>query len=126
VFERSHAGACSFCAKPRAVVGVANRTPAICAACVQLCLAISAPDPDPPPRAAPPFSLDDLDAVGRARVRADVERLRRLVGVAPTDDVCSFCGAARRAVAKLVSGPGVFICDRCVRDASAISRTMPP
>ncbi len=36
---------------------------------------------------------------------------------------CSFCGQARRAVRKLISGPRVFICDSCVltciRTASA-------
>jgi len=128
-FEVSRADACSFCAKPRAtLVGAVGRTPAICDACLQLCLVIGAPDPEPPLRATPPFSLDDLDPAGRARVKADAERLRRLVAerrAAPTDDVCSFCGASRREVAKLISGPGVFICAPCARDAAAISRTMP-
>jgi ATP-dependent protease Clp ATPase subunit len=27
---------------------------------------------------------------------------------------CSFCGSKRREVRKLISGPRVFICDRCV------------
>lgn len=27
---------------------------------------------------------------------------------------CSFCGKGRREVRKLISGPGVFICDECV------------
>lgn len=27
---------------------------------------------------------------------------------------CSFCGRESRAVAKLISGPGVYICDTCV------------
>ena len=27
---------------------------------------------------------------------------------------CSFCGRARQEVAKLVAGPGVYICDGCV------------
>jgi ATP-dependent protease Clp ATPase subunit len=27
---------------------------------------------------------------------------------------CSFCGKKRTQVAKLVAGPGVFICDECV------------
>lgn len=27
---------------------------------------------------------------------------------------CSFCQKSRHAVAKLISGPGVFICDECV------------
>lgn len=28
---------------------------------------------------------------------------------------CSFCGKRRRDVQKIIAGPGVFICDRCVR-----------
>jgi hypothetical protein len=31
-----------------------------------------------------------------------------------TDRACSFCGAAQEQVTKLVAGPGVFICERCV------------
>jgi ATP-dependent Clp protease ATP-binding subunit ClpX len=27
---------------------------------------------------------------------------------------CSFCGKAKEAVAKLISGPGVYICNECV------------
>jgi hypothetical protein len=33
---------------------------------------------------------------------------------------CSFCDAHREDVAKLISGPRVFICDRCVGDATAV------
>jgi ATP-dependent protease Clp ATPase subunit len=36
------------------------------------------------------------------------------------DFQCSFCGAHRADVAKLISGPRVFICDRCVGDATAV------
>ncbi|MGK9236119.1 hypothetical protein KXS07_30150 [Inquilinus limosus] len=32
---------------------------------------------------------------------------------------CSFCGAAPKAVAKLMAGPGLYICDGCVRSAKA-------
>ena len=35
---------------------------------------------------------------------------------------CSFCGRAQRQVAKLIAGPGVYICDGCV----ALARTWPP
>jgi ATP-dependent protease Clp ATPase subunit len=30
---------------------------------------------------------------------------------------CSFCGRAQQQVAKLVAGPGVYICDGCVAQA---------
>ena len=29
--------------------------------------------------------------------------------------ICSFCGRPEEAVEKLISGPGSFICDKCVR-----------
>ena len=32
----------------------------------------------------------------------------------PTDRRCAFCGRPRQEVRKLVAGPNVFICDRCV------------
>jgi hypothetical protein len=28
---------------------------------------------------------------------------------------CSFCGKAKEQVAHLIAGPGVFICDECIR-----------
>jgi ATP-dependent protease Clp ATPase subunit len=35
---------------------------------------------------------------------------------------CSFCGRAQGQCAKLVAGPGVYICDGCV----TLARTWPP
>jgi hypothetical protein len=34
---------------------------------------------------------------------------------------CSFCGRSREEVAKLVAGPGVFICGRCVARANTLA-----
>jgi ClpX C4-type zinc finger len=34
---------------------------------------------------------------------------------------CSFCGRSREECAKLIAGPGVFICDRCVAQAVGLS-----
>jgi hypothetical protein len=34
---------------------------------------------------------------------------------------CSFCGRPRDVCAKLIAGPGVFICDRCVVQATRLS-----
>ena len=31
------------------------------------------------------------------------------------DARCSFCGKRKRQVEKLIAGPGVYICDECVR-----------
>jgi ATP-dependent protease Clp ATPase subunit len=35
---------------------------------------------------------------------------------------CSFCGRSRGQCAKLIAGPGVYICDGCV----PLARTWPP
>jgi hypothetical protein len=34
---------------------------------------------------------------------------------------CSFCGRPRDVCAKLIAGPGVFICDRCVAQATRLA-----
>jgi hypothetical protein len=45
------------------------------------------------------------------------------VAVTAPEDACSFCGAPRRELDKLLAGPGpVFICDACVRRALAAVR----
>jgi ATP-dependent protease Clp ATPase subunit len=36
----------------------------------------------------------------------------------PPGHACSFCGTHRRDTGHLISGPRVFICDRCVPHAS--------
>jgi ClpX C4-type zinc finger len=33
---------------------------------------------------------------------------------------CSFCGKAREAVARLIAGPGVYICNECVERCNDI------
>ena len=35
-----------------------------------------------------------------------------------TPPFCSFCGRGRGEYRSLVSGPDVFICDRCIRESS--------
>jgi ClpX C4-type zinc finger len=49
-------------------------------------------------------------------------RGRRLQGPAGP---CSFCGRSREECAKLVAGPGVYICDRCVAQATRLSASAP-
>ncbi len=36
------------------------------------------------------------------------------------DLACSFCGAAQRQVRKLIAGPGVYICERCIDLANEV------
>jgi ATP-dependent protease Clp ATPase subunit len=33
---------------------------------------------------------------------------------------CSFCGKSQKQVKKLIAGPGVYICDRCIGGAHAV------
>ena len=33
---------------------------------------------------------------------------------------CSFCGKTQNAVEKLIAGPGVFICDECIKACNSI------
>ena len=33
---------------------------------------------------------------------------------------CSFCGKTQNAVEKLIAGPGVFICDECIKACNNI------
>lgn len=37
-----------------------------------------------------------------------------------TDRSCSFCGAPQQVVRKLIAGPGVFICERCIELANEV------
>jgi ClpX C4-type zinc finger len=38
---------------------------------------------------------------------------------------CSFCGRSRKEAAKLIAGPDVYICDRCVAQATRLSASAP-
>jgi Clp amino terminal domain, pathogenicity island component/ClpX C4-type zinc finger len=53
----------------------------------------------------------------------DEEAVRRRLGRARCN--CSFCGRGGLDVDHLVAGPGVFICDRCVHDASELDAREP-
>jgi hypothetical protein len=37
-----------------------------------------------------------------------------------TDRSCSFCGAAQQVIRKLIAGPGVLICERCIELANEV------
>jgi ATP-dependent Clp protease ATP-binding subunit ClpX len=43
----------------------------------------------------------------------------------PSDIACSFCGRTEDVVEKLISGPGVYICDKCIRLCSGILEKKP-
>jgi hypothetical protein len=135
-------GTCSFCGKDRAQVqtlfgqrGIPER---ICDECVGLCFDIVWEDQDPmvptPSEGmllaeadddAVADTLQELAAAQNSRhVDELVDRFRRsLLAERPyfREFQCSFCARSRSDVAKLISGPRVFICDVCVGDAVAIS-----
>jgi len=52
--------------------------------------------------------IEEAAEATRRRWRRQPQRLAGPVGP------CSFCGRPRDVCAKLIAGPGVFICDRCV------------
>jgi hypothetical protein len=48
------------------------------------------------------------------------------VATTTAEDACSFCGAPRRELDKLLAGPGpVFICDACARRAAGVVTSEP-
>jgi hypothetical protein len=59
--------------------------------------------------------IDEADKPTRRWWR---RRARRQGPVGP----CSFCGRSREECAKLIAGPGVWICDGCVARASGLAR----
>jgi len=44
----------------------------------------------------------------------------------PRAIACSFCGKARHQVRRLIAGPGIFICNECVRLCNEIMAESPP
>ena len=54
------------------------------------------------------------EATGRRRWRRQPQVLSEL-------GPCSFCGRPRDVCPKLIAGPGVFICDRCVMQATRLA-----
>jgi len=44
-------------------------------------------------------------------------------GQLPPDLACSFCGRPQRKTRKLVAGPGIYICEKCVQMAEAVIRS---
>jgi hypothetical protein len=144
-FLLSLVGSCSFCGKDRAevhaLVGTAGHASKICDECISLCWEIIGEEVRvESPRVLDPavsLSLNDerfqehvSDVLRRlveeresSRSDALLNDLRRSFEPArsPIDMfTCSFCGAHRKDVVKLISGPRVFICDTCVADATAV------
>ena len=116
---------CRFCAKPANTVRTmlfARWGPSICDECIQVCNDIIQDDDRAyiPPSALPaPQELEDFIAALPQRPWAELLRIIDLAQrptVSPITErlQCSFCRADGEAVSKLIAGPRVFICDRCV------------
>jgi hypothetical protein len=60
--------------------------------------------------------IDEAAEPTRRRLRREPQLLAGPV------EPCSFCGRPRDVCAKLIAGPGVFICDRCVVQATRLGR----
>jgi hypothetical protein len=122
------AGTCSFCGKSwrevKALVGSTIVDVHICDECLGLCCKILAEEVDfddfdfeaLDERSVSAFPDAPLDAVFAAVASRSLPVLRE---GEPTFR-CSFCTQPRVAVSKLISGPRVFICDACTRNATAL------
>jgi ATP-dependent protease Clp ATPase subunit len=53
-----------------------------------------------------------------ALANVDFEAVRKRIGWAGLG--CAFCGRGGLDVGKLIAGPGLYVCDRCVGDATAL------
>jgi hypothetical protein len=63
---------------------------------------------------------EGLAAKVLAELGADYESIRRRVDRAAM--ACSLCGRSGVDVDQLIAGPGVYICEHCVQDASGLAR----
>jgi hypothetical protein len=122
-------GVCSFCNKShhevQALAGVLGRPARICDQCIGLCVDIIAEElgvprwREPTPRRRRGPAVYDGALV--------VELRARLAGLPPppgsgrvTDFSCTFCDAQRLEVQRLISGPKVFVCDRCALEGAGL------
>ena len=103
---------CSFCGKRRGEVRKLISGPRvfICNECVARCRQVLGPPPPPDaPPAQPERTTADLPAQALPEDE-DVTAERK-----PPDEMhCSFCGELKTEVARLMSGPTVYICDECI------------
>jgi hypothetical protein len=138
------AGWCSFCGSQRSdvrgLVGCAGCAERICDNCLELCREIIREElgEDKPSNAVQPslsaeeFQRDVADVLESVATsfpdEAQLAKLRRALApakhspnrVAVDIHRCTFCGAERKDVVKLIAGPRVFICDVCVYEATAV------
>ena len=126
-------GPCSFCGKDLGLVptmvGVRDPGAVIYSECVGMCCAVLteyAEQVEATPFYGETLSFDDdrfrvqLAAVLASLAAQRERRVAKQAGPPSSPDAprCSFCDRHRDAVAKLVNGPAVHICEACVAAAA--------
>lgn len=107
--ESTSPNSCSFCGSVQSEVRQLLGGPAvyICDRCVYICAESIEED-----------EYEEVIEVPLSELIAEVERAHGRVssmkmGASPLR--CSFCGRSQLQVNKLIAGPGVYVCDQCVR-----------
>jgi hypothetical protein len=100
---------CSFCGKSQLEVRllIAGLGVYVCDRCVYLCFESIEEDEDEEVIEVP---LSELVAAVEG-VPGEISSTKK----AAPPLRCSFCGRSQRLVRRLIAGPGVYICDRCVQ-----------
>jgi ATP-dependent protease Clp ATPase subunit len=144
-FVLAVAGTCSFCGMPhhatRTLIGTAGVPTRICDECIGLCCDILGEDVGlSTPVDADGCSQSFADEAFQDQVAEILRRFEELPAPRHVDSAladlrrvldphvertyaefrCSFCDRPRSGVARLISGPRVFICDGCTGDAAAV------
>jgi ClpX C4-type zinc finger len=142
--DGASAGACSFCGKRQAEVArlLSGRSGVrICDECLALCRDIVAEDVYQPSEVVESTAewtpseeeLEELERIGKelgegegglvqlVDGKLDVSKRSRVATRAGAPRTCSFCGKDEDAVAKLIAGQTVYICDECIRRLSPSS-----
>lgn len=128
-------GTCSFCGKDariaRTMIGTTAVAPRICDDCIGLagCIILQMVGDRIEERPASQLEPEHVSAaVARLITKVAAGELPRSttkVDVPEWPFRCNFCWADQADVATLVSGPRVFICERCVEDAVAFVHQLP-
>lgn len=131
-FMLARTGSCSLCnqdrADVRALIGTADGAERICDECIELCGRIVSDETKTPTRArmsAEEFQrdvADVLESVVKTKTIPEMPRppITRRVDSSVDISRCTFCGAHRKDVVKLINSSSASICDVCVDEATAV------
>jgi len=127
------AGNCSFCHKPAreiaGLAGVVGRDPRICDECVRLCLEIIGENQSFTEVAKPEALVERQDIRDVLRdLGLNAQEIEAFLAQKPKEPTpgrpvglaCSFCDLEQDRVDKLIAGPAVYSCGRCIADAGTL------